>query len=438
MAGVPDNRLRRAGPWPLGVDNLSKEGDLVTDEFGRIIALREAVNVDLTDTGLPRRRRGRTAVRQVVLGHSLWSDHRLPFGLFVDDGALHAIHPDLSTQALGVTVGNLPVSYALINDRVFFSNTTTSGLITPDMQAWSWAPEQPSGQPLLTAVAGYSLPPGQYQVVVTFTDALGRESGSSLAASVDVAAGHGIDLSSIPQPTDVVATPTTNVYCTGANDQVFRLYAAMPSGMSTGVISARAEGRPLQSHLLRALPPGQIVRGGHGRQWVASNDTLFWSEPLRYGMYRPSSNRMRFNARIDLVEPVGDGEAGAGVYVAAGDVTYWFAGSDPAKFSQAVAARTGAVPGSSARAPASAFGDDNDELVTVWLGRNGTFYRGAPGGGARVLNKTGAADTADGAAVLYREDRGMSHLVAALRGAQSQHFAVTDRAYAHVVHRDAP
>lgn len=438
MAGVPDSRLRRAGPWPLGVDNLSTEGDLAKDDFGRIIALREAVNVDLDATGWPKRRRGRDSLRACTLGHSGWSDRHLTFGLFVDNGELHALYEDLTASPLGVNVGNLPVSYALINDRVYFTNATTSGLITPDMQAWSWAPEQPTGQPLLTPSAGASLAPGQYQVVVTFTDLLGRESGSSLATAVDVAEGQGITLDSVPQPGDVVATPTINIYCTGANDQVFRLYASMPSGIGTGVITARAEGRPLRSHLLHAMPPGHIVRGGHGRLWVAVGNTLLWSDPLRYGMYRPAANRMRFNAPIDVMEPVGDGESGAGVYVAAGDITYWYAGSDPARFDQRTALRTGARPGSSAYAPASAFGDDTDEQVTVWLGKNGTFYRANPGGNPAVLNRTGLVDAADRAAVFFREERGMQHLVAALRGARTQNLAVTDRAYAHVVHRDAP
>lgn len=437
MARVPERTLRRAGPWPAGIDNLSAEGDLATDEFGRRVALREAVNVDLTNTGRPIRRRGYTPVYQGTLCHSGWGDPRLPFGLFVDDGEMCAVYPDMTVIRLGVEVGNLPVSYELINDKVFYSNAVACGLLTPDLQAWSWAPEQPAGQPLLATEDGYGLDAGQYQVVVTFTDLLGRESGSSLAAAIDVAQGEGIVLSSIPQPSDLVSTPTTNIYCTGPNDQVFRLYASIPSGMSSGQITARAEGRPLTAHLLQPLPPGQIVRLGHGRQWVASGNTLYWSEPLRYGMYRPAANRIRFNAPIDVLEPVGDGTAGAGVYVAAGEMTYWYAGSDPASFTQSVAVHGGAHRGT-VRVPASALGDDTDELVTVWLGRNGTFYRANPGGNPGVLNKTGVVDAADGATLMFREDRGLAQIVAALRGARPQSFALTDRAYAHVIHRDAP
>ncbi|HRO59329.1 MAG TPA: hypothetical protein PK177_09225, partial [Burkholderiaceae bacterium] len=46
-------------------------------------------------------------------------------------------------------------------------------------------------------------------------------------------------------------------------------------------------------------------------------------------------------------------------------------------------------------------------------------------------------DSADRAAVFYREQGGVAQLVAALRGPRPQSMAVTDRAYAHIVHRDA-
>ncbi|HRO60513.1 MAG TPA: hypothetical protein PK177_15325, partial [Burkholderiaceae bacterium] len=230
MAGVRDGQLYKAGPWPRGVNNTAEEGALPENEYGtRPIALREAVNVDLTAQGRPRRRRGYAPAMSGALAHSGWRDSALPFGLYVDGGALKAVFDDLTTQDLGVDVGNAPVSYARINDRVFFSNNSVSGLITPDLQAWSWAPECPLGQPACAAATGYSLDKGMYQVAVTFTDLLGRESGAALAVQLDVGQDGGIELSNIPQPLDPVATPTVNFYATGADDQVLRLYTSAPS-----------------------------------------------------------------------------------------------------------------------------------------------------------------------------------------------------------------
>ena len=47
-------------------------------------------------------------------------------------------------------------------------------------------------------------------------------------------------------------------------------------------------------------------------------------------------------------------------------------------------------------------------------------------------------DTADRAAPLVRDRNGDTHYVAALRAPQKHGLAVSDTAYAHVVHRDAP
>lgn len=438
MAGIRDGAIYKAGPWPQGVNNTAEEGELPTNEFGtRPVALREADNVDLTAKGRPSRRAGRTPIYSGSLAHSLWSDDRLGFGLFVDDGSLFAIFPDRTTQALGVVVGAMPLSYALINDRVYFSNRTVSGLLTLDLQAWSWSPEAPGGQPTLTAVDGYALDPGVYQVAVTYTDALGRESGTTQAVLVDVTEGQGIELSSIPTPEDAVATPTVNVYCTGPNDQVLKLYASLFADTQAGVISAAPAGRPCATQFLAPLPAGQLVRAGHGRQWVAVGPELFWSEPLRYGLFNPVRNRIRFHADIDLLEPVGDGAQGAGVYVAVGTHTYWYGGADPKNFTQAVAARSGAVAGSGQTLPGSDFGLDSPAPIAVWLSDDGKFVVGAPGGQMVTMANGAVIDDADRAAVLYREQNGVMQLIAALRGPQRQGLAVVDRAYAHVVHEDA-
>jgi hypothetical protein len=54
-----------------------------------------------------------------------------------------------------------------------------------------------------------------------------------------------------------------------------------------------------------------------------------------------------------------------------------------------------------------------------------------------VLKKGEAVvDDADHAALLLRQQDGLSQLVAALRAPKGQSLAVTDRAVAHVIHRD--
>lgn len=432
MAGVRDSQLTKRGPWPLGVDNTSQEGELPTDEFGaRPIALREAVNVDLSAGGRPRRRKGRTRVAAGDLVHSLWSAPQLEFALLVDGGMLKAMRGDESFVDLEVEMGNLPISYALVNDRVYACNQVAGCIVDQGLQAWSWAPEQPAGQPTLVAGDG-TLPAGQYQVAVTFSDMLGRESGSTLAAVIDLPDNGAIALYDMPVPT----AGLVNVYCTGPNDQVLRLYGSMSAWADGLSINGPATGRPLTTQFLQPMPTGDIVRFGHGRLWVARGNELFWSEPLRFGLYHPAKNRMRFNAPIDLLEPTGDGTAGAGVYVAAGSHTYWYGDADPAKWTQAIAAHTGAIPGSSLVVGGTSVGRDTDAPVPIWLTRHGKLVVGVGGAAIEIPNKA-VTDSAQRAAPLLREQNGDTHYVAALKAPQKQGLAVTDVAVAHVVHRDA-
>ncbi|HFL5893123.1 TPA: hypothetical protein ACG4MF_004396, partial [Stenotrophomonas maltophilia] len=246
---VRDEDLRPAGPWPLGINNVAGEGALPTDENGIPRALREANNVDLDAAGRPQRRRGHQRFRSGALTHSLWSHEHLQYGLFVDGGQLHALHEDERAEALGIDVGLDPLSYALIGDRVFFNNSTSCGVLDIDLQGYSWSPEHPAGQPVLVPSAASALAPGQYQVAVTFMDRLGRESGSTLAAVIDIAEGGGFELRDIPLP---VAPDTTSVavYVSGPNDQVLRQYVILPAGTRSAPVLSAGEGRALTTQFL--------------------------------------------------------------------------------------------------------------------------------------------------------------------------------------------
>jgi hypothetical protein len=375
---VSDAGLYKAGPWPHGLNNIAGEGELPVDaNLGVPTALRDAVNVDLSNAGWPSRRPGATKIAAAVLGHSLWSDDRIPFGLMVDAGRLKLVNADLRIEDLDLFVGNLPMSYALINDRVYFSNETVCGMLTMDRTILPWAPEQP-GRPELEIEPGFSLRAGVYQVAVTFVDALGRESGTQSAVAIDVPNNSGIRMS-LPVPGE--STIRLNIYMTAADDNVLRLQTSMlavEGAQMWHIATEQFDGRVLNTQFLEPLPAGHIVRYHNGRQYVAHGHEMRWSEPMRYGMWNPK-NRIIFNDRVTLLEPIGDGKSGAGVYVAAGDRTYWIDGSDPKDYRQSIAHAHGAVRGSQITLPAEMFdgrrGRNGDRMAVCertlccWLAR---------------------------------------------------------------------
>lgn len=434
MAGVRDSGLFKTGTYPKGINNVADEGDMPKDEFGkRPIALREADNVDFDRVGNPRRRRGQARFFNGTLTHSLWSHDDLPFGLFVDDGVLHSLDAELQAQDLGVDVGGLPVSYALIGGRVYWSNAMLCGMLTPTLQPRAWSPEQPAGQPAAAAIPGFGLPKGTYQVAITFSDVLGRESGTGVAVVVEVPDDYGIELTAIPQPVD--SNHTINIYLSDANDQGLRLHSTVFAGVTTFQLAQQARGILLATQMLVNMPAGHIVRGWNGRHLVARGNELFWSPVLRHGLMDPLRNRVIFTHKVDMMEPIGGGTGAAGVFVGVGQRTVWLDGSDPNKFSQRIVNSAGVVPHSSMTVSGSVFGYDSPDPVVIWLSRKGHYCVGHAGGKVDVL-KLGEAvvDSAQSAAVMLRQEKGIQQIVTSLRGARQQGFAIRDHAVAHIIH----
>lgn len=432
MSGLPSEKTPSAGPWPLGINNVSSEGRLPTDENGRPVALREADNIDLTKEGWASLRRGYEGCYSGALTHSLWSHDELGFGLFVDAGQLCTFDEDTSVSPLGLVLGDLPLSYAAVGDRVYFSNRGAAGMMTVldrGLHAWG-APATPA-QPAVEVLDGYALPAGLYQLAVTATDALGRESGAGLALQVQLADQQGMLLQGLPD------TGAINVYLSGPNDQLLRLAARLPVGTPSYLLAAPAEGIKLATQLLDPMPPGQITRIAGGRHWVADGRALRWSPPLRYGMTDLAHSLIRFDDTIDLLEPVGDAGQGAGLFLAAGKRTYFLTGYDPGGFSPVSAHSAGAVPGTSVVVPGQAIGMDNDGDYTVWLSRKGSYVIGLPGGSVTAVNAGRAAiDDADRGASLFAQRNGKQQVITTLRAPRSQGLGITDKAVAHVIHVD--
>lgn len=431
MSGLPNNRTPKLGPWPLGVNNLAPEGSLPLNEFGtRPVALREADNVDLTKEGRPRRRAGYTERLAATMAHSGWSAPGLRHGFFVDDGALMAFVPDGAPIDLATAVGNKPLSYALVDGLVLFSNADVCGVIDRNLQVRQWAVQAPSGPPIVRAVSGYDMAPGQYLVALAFIDDLGRESPLSQVAAVQVAEGQGIQLE-FPEGFAGMAC----VYTTHANDQVLRRGIVQPvaAGAST-ILAEPANGFANTERVLAAIPPGQLSRYDSGRHWVAIGNTLVWSLPLRPGVFDPELGYAQFDSAITMVEFAGSGRGGSGLYVGTEGEVFWLSGADPAQFSKTLAYPAGVVRGSSIVVPAKSLNLDSADDVLVFYTRDGQYCVGDTSGKVTPLHTDRAAlDTASEGASLYVERNGMKQIVTTLKGARPNGMATVDKAVAHVI-----
>lgn len=397
--------------------------------------LRDAKNVDVTlDNKIQTRAGSSDVLVPCTLGHSLWADYEglLPFALYADEAELRAMHPDLSTELLrsDLSIG-LDVSFARFNDTALWSNSVECGMVDSMLQCRPWACEGPSGLPDLSAVPG-ALGAGQVQVCVTFQDLIGRESGSTLAAVIDLAPGEGVQLVNIPQPNDPVETPKIVVYVTEANGSALYRAKVIPAGTTMTQVLQRPEGRLLATQFLTAMPPGHIVRRWNGRQLVARGRTMIWSPALRYGLTHVGHMNMGFRGEITLMEPIeGDG---AGVYVSDGNRIQFLAGSDPTAWVPQPVSATGVEPGSSMLTPASAWGIQSKRYLPAWKGLDGLFAVGMPGGTIVTFNQSEfMAGTGEKAASLFREADGMMQFITVARGGrQRARMGVVDEAIARL------
>lgn len=400
--------------------------------------LRDGVDVDITKRGKVQTRPGYTAPLVACdLGHSLWADPEglFPFGLYADGAELRTWTADLRTELLfdNLSVG-LEVSYCRINDSVYWSNGVESGMVDAIGDAAPWSPASPGGQPMLQAIDG-ALGAGQVQAAVTFVDRRGRESGAALARAITIDAGQGVQLYNIPQPPDPVETPVVRLYVTGGNDRGLYRARDIAAGVTSVPITQPPDGKLLATQFLTAMPPGHIVRHWNGRQLVARGRFVLWSPSLRYGMTHIGHMHLGLRGKLTLMEPIeGDG---AGVFVSDGSRVLFLSGADPKGWSPRPVSAYGAVPGSAMLTPASAWGIESKRWLPAWLGKDGLFAVGMPGGTvATFAQEEFAADVGDSAASLFRESDGLMQFITAMRGARKSRLAVTDTVVTRVFRED--
>lgn len=353
----------------------------------------------------------------------------------VRDGDLCAYDRPPALTSLGVVrydVGDAFVSYAEVNGDLYWSNGREFRCIRndnlADIPGWIDCP----GAPQVDAIAGGGMAAGAYKVAMTWFDADGRESGALGVAEVDVPAGYGVQVHSIPVAPE--GAVKARVYISPPNEQ--ELYAAsdLLTSATNVVLGAGAGdgGRALETLWRYPLPPCETLRHWNGRLIGASGNLLVWSDALRPGL-TTHDNYFRLGALITLLEGIGAGSDAAGVWVADHQRTYWMAGPAPATWRKLIKYDYPAVPGSSVLVKGTDIGLETTELCAFWLAANGVFCAGLPGGTLVPLTE-GRLALPDGerGATLFREHNGLRQLITSFLSRGSNGLAIGDHASATV------
>lgn len=360
------------GPFTVGIDNVSPDTTLHPG------AVRDAVNVDFDRSGGIASRGGRRRIDSTAGMHSLWTSREAGISFCVKGGAVGALRlqgDTLQFQSLYTLLRDEPVSFDDFLGRIAFTNSSVLGVIDVDGSARRLGLDTPAA-PGVTIQAGLDAPADRIagQLPVRFGFALSivdpttkEESGLSLGTYVSCIAGS----------TAIVSGPANSlVYMTGPGGKTFRL-AGTPGAINTAIKPTK----PANNRYLQRMIGGSIVRYWNGRLWVARGSTVYRTQSMRYGLYKPTADFMQFPGEVVMLEPVT-----AGLYVGVRDDGIYFVRAEPDdKYSLR---RTGArapIAGISTRVAAGELGglgegvDQRGELYALWLARNGFVIGTAEG-----------------------------------------------------------
>lgn len=394
--------------WPDGENNIRDATEL------QITQLRRCVNFDVLDNGDIHRRRGRTQVYAgTPVPRTLYSNGNRV--LFVESGHLWELVQDIDgtwdRMLVRLNVGNHPMTYLDVNGDIYWSNRVQTGIVDYDGRDLPWGLRAPVEQPTVTpASAGGQLIAGRYQVAITFLDAYGQESGTEIAAVVDVASdGGSILITDLPTPVDGTMI---QVYCSTPNGEgLYRVGRAVPGAPQYRITEVSNNfGMRLTTQFGDKPPAGDVLEYHNGRIYIADGNVVWFTDPLRYGLVRFATNFMMYPERVTVMKAVADG-----MFICA-DKTYWVSGIDTQDYQQVEVLPFGAVFGTGISLPES----DN----VAWFSPEGLIVAGLQAQVTAVQDDRSAVSTFQNGAMLFRKSKGMRQFLATLgTGVQSDFLA---------------
>ena len=382
-------------PGFTGINNRAPSDRLPKDESGRS-AVRDAVNVDLTEVGTFQRRPGSALVQaganvRCLTSHAGYGYYANGDKLYRFDGASVEI-ATLASAYTDVCYADMPLGLA-------WSDGYSLNLIRNGVSSVLTVPK-PNPTPSVVAQAGGSLRAGMYAVSFTRTGTDGMRSAMTDPVFVDVPENGRIRLSMAALPYAV------DVFVTAPDGDVFYRDRTLPIGtVQQDLTSVFSSGEPVVYEVTASMPPGEMLGHHYGRLLSVSGQFLRYSLPFNPSVYRTGSGYIALPDPITLMLPV-DG----GVYLATAGKTWFAAGKDIATADLLEVAPYGAVRGTVASIP------NSDDMT--WHSPRGPIRANSTGGISMLQDRQIAFAPADSGASIYRETNGLRTLITALSGSQ--------------------
>lgn len=252
--------------------------------------VRAAINVDFDLSGNFRGREGYTSIYTGTDIHSVWKRH------FCEGGDLKYLNADNTATTIKTGVGDEPLSYSSIANRIFYSKRSLSGNIVNGNYR-GWGITRPARQPDPSISTAGGMFAGDYQIAITWLRN-GEESGTINARRITVAEGEGIRLSNFPTaPSDATHVA---IYCSSVNGKDLYLYNEYPVSASEIFISKHISDIPLTTQFGLTPFGFDIIQGHYGRVYGVIEDRVYYSNAQNYGLFK-GRQRWKFPHKVTLL-----------------------------------------------------------------------------------------------------------------------------------------
>lgn len=354
-----------------GINNVAEDAALQRGGDTPKLYVRDAVNVDITESGLPQLRSGVRPVTTTAY-RNLWQSplHGDVFGTLGNQWV--RIDPASWTHEALATIGEGDVSHEVLNNRVVVSGP--AGLFVFDGGSAQRLTFDSAAPPMVAALGGGSLAAGTYGAAVAWLRG-DLESQTSEATFVEAGEG-GLLRVAFPLCMDPSVTGV-RLYLTRQDGGELARAGDYPANAAPVDVPLLPElGRPAQFRHLSPMPAGAFLRYWRGRLLTARLNVLRWSEAMGYHLHDERHGFLQMPQRITFVEPVE-----GGIWVGQVDHVAFLEGAAPEGFSVRRLASRAPVPRSSIRLPAEAVGAaaEGGREVAVWLAENGYVLGTASG-----------------------------------------------------------
>lgn len=367
------------GPF-LGMNNRLPAQSLFVNDKGYFMS--DAVNIDFTNDGWFKRRKGRSVVQAMTGAHSMFKN------LIVRASTLYTFSTGPYAETLfKVLTSDARVSYLEHNGSIYYSNGTDSGRI--ESGTWyPWAMQTPSA-PAVAQIAG-TLNKGRYLVGVSYyNSATGEEGGLSPLSVSELSADNSAIRVTLPG----ASTGATHVrlYVSQLNGTAVGRYGQYATGTASADITSLTTTGTGSDTSIEPLPAGTRLFWHMGRLCSVSGKRVYYSEPFRPGYMKPT-NYIDFEANVSVAIA-----NQMGTYIVA-DKTRWFPNDFEAKDGVVLDQLPyGAIPGTEF--------EYEDAKKVGWMGAYGFVVGDEQGQVAEPMKEAvNATLPASGVSTLFDED----------------------------------